>query len=124
MSNAMTTDSIKSSLEEYWTSSDDETQRALERKLVALGEPCLKAIKAVALDRNVEINTRKAAVCCIAAFGGDEAANFLAGNFVIGKNPGALYDAFENGDPSGAYPLLMTAKCCLEKMGYEVRLTE
>ena len=120
----MSTDEIQTTLAEHWASLDDAAQRALERRLVALGGACLNSIKTVALDRSVEINTRKAAVCCIAAFGGDETASFLAGNFVIGKNPGALYDAFENGDLSGAYPLLMTAKCCLEKMGYEVRLTE
>ena len=92
----MSRDQILSDLDKYWNSVGNDAEH-IKKTLVDAGAPCREVLKEIACDRGAELNTRKTPVVLIAASADSEAAAFLAKNFVIGKDAGALYEAFENG---------------------------
>ncbi|MCF8255606.1 MAG: hypothetical protein K9J84_13600 [Bacteroidia bacterium] len=90
------------------------------KKIMSQGQTSLKTLKVISLDNDVEVNTRKQAVCYIAKFPGDEPANFIAENFVNGKSPAQLYADYENGKDQASFAIFRQAKECLEGLGYTV----
>ncbi len=116
-------DKILEQLEKYWATSGGDA-KIIERILLESGAPSLKALKEVARDSSVKLHLRKAAIACAVAFDDPNTAAFLA-EFVNGKNPGALYAAYDNGDSkAGAeFGLFRTAKEYLEKTGHTFTAT-
>ena len=91
-----------------------------QKKILSKGDEGLKTLKHIALDKNIDVNIRKDAVCYIAKFPGEAPAMFIAENFVNGKNPSLLYAAYQNGEDQTSLPLFRQAKECLEELGYSV----
>lgn len=106
---------LQKSIELY---GDDE--RPVHQEILGLGDPGLQSLKEVALDNDIDVNIRKEAVCHIAKFSGDGPAQFIAEEFVNGKDSSQLYAAYESGEDQAGFPLFRTAKECLEGLGYRV----
>jgi len=117
-------DKMLQELEKYWEKSGDEV-RINEKRFTELGIPCLEMLKGIARDRSIKLHLRKASIACAVAFDDANKADFLA-EFVNGKNPGALYAAYENGDSKSGedFGLFRTAKDYLEKMGHTFTITK
>jgi hypothetical protein len=111
-------DNVLEELEKYWKGRGDEGS-AIERKLVNLGPQCLKLLKEIARDTSVKAVLRQYAIAVAFKFEDANKADFLA-EFVNGKNPAALYAAYENGNSKAGeeFGLFRTAKDYLEQMGY------
>lgn len=118
-----TTPELLLELEKYWAASGDAA-RIIERQMVASGMPCLQVLKEIARDNSVKLHLRKAAIACAVTFNDPNKAAFLA-EFVNGKNPAALYAAYENGNSRAGeeFGLFRTAKDYLEKMGHTFTTT-
>jgi hypothetical protein len=120
---AMSREMLLQELDRYWQASGDGG-RAIERKLAGLGTDCLKLLKDIARDDSAQLNVRKSAIACAVTFEDPDKASFLA-EFVNGKNPAALYAAYENGDSRAGeqFGLFREAKDHLEKMGHTFTVT-
>lgn len=113
----MSRDDILKQLEDYWAACGGDSAQAIKTRVVSLGESGLRYLKEIACDGLAEVNTRKAAIVCIAEFGGSENANFLGKNFVFGKVPAQLYEAYMARRDWNGFPLYMQAEESIEKMG-------